>query len=289
MDEAYANLGVCFFSDRLYYSVSAPNNSGHLSRIGAYNFNFDVMDAISSRHPEHFPHITAAFQNLHNEFEITSVRGLTNPANECWTVLPKVVYDNADEREDHLAILMKGVNREDIEPIWHTTSKSQQKFLCLRRRGFMNGFEELTQTVATNEFASDFEIAQKWSGFAKPGGSFLMIGCHKNVVSITSFLLGKFRAATYISFDQPEDLPYHWLQNASHLNWMKGLYEHIYMFGFHTHHIEQVLRGFWDESAQITTLNSLQSIGVTADEETYGFDLAEAFPAILLSLDFYPL
>lgn len=286
MDEASANLGVCFFSDRLFYAINDPKNERHLSRIGCFDFNFNVIDAITSQSQDKLAHVKSTFEKLREDHNIHSVRALTNPADECWTALPKVVYDNADEREDHLSIIMKGVNREDIEPTWHAVSKSQYKFLSIRRRNLMNGFDELTSKVATTEFLSDFEIASKWSSFNKPGGSFLMIGCHKNVVSITSFVLGKFRASTYIKFDQVEDLPYHWLQNASHSSWMKGLHENIYLFGHQTHEVEQALTGFWDKSSDILNLNSLNEIGVFAEEQTYGFDLAAAFPAILLSLDF---
>lgn len=286
MDEVSANLGVCFFSDRLFYAISDPKNDRHLIRVGCFDFNFDVINAITSQHQEQFPHVSATLEKLREDHNINSLRALTNPSHECWTALPKVVYDNADEREDHLSIIMKGVDREDIEPTWHSVSKSQYKFLSIRRRKLMHGFDELTGKIATTEFLSDFEIASKWSSFEKPGGSFLMIGCHKNVVSITSFVLGKFRASTYIKFDQVEDLPYHWLQNSTHSIWMKGLHEYIYLFGHQTHEVEQALTGFWDKSSKKVTLNSLDSIGVFAEEQTYGFDLAAAFPAMLLSLDF---
>jgi hypothetical protein len=286
MDDASANLGVCFFSDRLFYSISDPQKDKHLFRIGSFDFNFEVIEAITQQHPDHFPHILSTFESFRSDFEIKSVRALTHPGHECWTVFPKVVYDNADEREDHLAILMKGVEREHIEPTWHSIHNNEYKFLSVRRRNQMAGFDELTNQVATTDFNSDFEIAQKWSAFAKPGGSFMMIGCHENIISITSFLLGKFRAATYISFDQANDLPYHWLQQTAHSSWMKGIHETIYLFGHQTHEVKQALQGFWDDSAEIVTLNSLKKIGVQAEEETYGFDLAAAFPAILLSLDF---
>lgn len=286
MNENSANLGVCFFSDRLFFSINDPQNSKHLLRIGSFDFNFDIIDAITRQHEEHFPHILSTFGHLKETYNIKSVRALTHPAHECWTTFPKIVYNNSDEREDHLSILMKGIEREQIEPTWHSLSNSEYRFLCVRRRNLMQGFDELTTQVATTDFNSDFEMAQKWSEFAKPGGSFLMLGCHKNVLSITSFLLGKFRAATYISFDQPEDLPYHWLQSSSHLSWMRGLHETIYLFGHQSHEIEFALQGFWDDSADIIKLNSLENIGVKAEEETYGFDLAAAFPAILLSLDF---
>ncbi len=286
MSEATSNLGVCFFADRLFYAINDPQKDKHLFRIGSYDFNFNVNEAITSLHPENFPPIRKTIEQLLSTYDIHSFRALTHPADECWTIMPKVVYDNADEREDHLSILMKGINREDLEPTWHTLSKSEFKFLSIRRRAIMQGFDDLSSKVAITEFASDFEIAQKWSQFSKPGGSFLMLGCHKNVVTITSFLLGKFRAATYIQFDQHSDIPYHWLQQATHSKWLKGLYENIYLFGHHTHETEQALQSFWDTSAEISHLNSLRNIGVFADEETYGFDLAAAFPAIILSLDF---
>ncbi|MEX0721623.1 MAG: hypothetical protein WD059_13205 [Balneolaceae bacterium] len=286
MDEPSANLGVCFFSDRLFYSINDPEHDKHLLRIGSFDFNFNVIDAITGQHEVHFPHILSTFESFRTQYNIKSVRALTHPSHECWTVFPRVVYDNADEREDHLAILMKGIDRKVIEPTWHSLSNNEHRFLCVRRRNLMQGFDELTTQVATTDFNSDFEMAQKWSGFAKPGGSFLMIGCHENVISVTSFLLGKFRAATYLSFDQPEDLPYHWLQHAAHSSWMRGIHETIYLFGHQCHEVEQALQGFWDDSADIINLNTLQNIGVEAEEETYGFDLAAAFPAILLSLDF---
>lgn len=286
MDDASANLGVCFFSDRLFYSISDPKKDKHLLRIGSFDYNFDVIDAIIRQNEEHFPHILSTFERFRSTYNIKSVRALTNPAHECWTVFPKVVYNNADEREDHLAILMKGVQREHIEPTWHGLSNSEYRFLCVRRRNLMEGFDKLTSQVATTDFTSDFEMAQKWSAFAKPGGSFMMAGCHQNVLSITSFMLGKFRAATYITFDQTEDLPYHWLQHAANLPWLKGLHETIYLFGHNCHEVEQALQGFWNDSSDIIKLNSLENMRVKAEEKTYGFDLAAAFPAILLSLDF---
>lgn len=286
MDDASTNLGVCFFSDRLFYSISDTENDKHLSLIGSFNFNFDVVEAITTQHPDKFPLIKSTFESLRTEFDITSVRALTHPSHECWTALPKVVYDNADEREDHLSIIMKGVDREDIEPTWHPVNKDQYKFLSIRRRSLMTGFDQLTEKVGSSEFISDFEVAQKWSSFSNPGGSFLMIGCHNHVISITSFILGKFRASTYIKFDEFGDLPYLWLQHAVNSSWIKGLHENIFLFGHQTHEVEQTLQGFWDKSSSVKNLNSLGEIGVYAEEQTYGFDLAAAFPAILLSLDF---
>src|SRR5690554_5495873 len=109
MNEASANLGVCFFSDRLFFSINDSKKDKHLLRIGSFDFNFDIIDAITRQHKEHFPHILASFNHFRKTFNIKSVRALTHPAHECWTTFPKIVYDSSDEREDHLAILMKGI------------------------------------------------------------------------------------------------------------------------------------------------------------------------------------
>lgn len=285
MNEASQNLGLCFFSDRLYYAINQPDAEATLKEIGSFDFNFDVAEAIRSQHPKQYLHIQQTVEDIVKEHNIASLRVLTSLSDECWTALPKVVYDNSDEREDHLSIIMKGVSREEIEPTWHAVSKNQFKFLCIRRRSVMEGLNKLALSVGTNDYSSDFEIASIWSETTRSSGSFLMIGCHSHAISISSFVLGKFRAATYIKFDHCEDLPYLWLQTAQHSQWIMGLHDHTYLFGKDTHEIERVLQHFWDASTKAVFLNTLDEMGVLADEITYGFDLAEAFPAILLSLD----
>ena len=215
MDGSTQNLGLCYFSDRLYYAVNQTDSEATLKEIGSFDFNFDVAEAIRTQHPDRYPHIQKTVEDLVKEYKIVSLRALTSLTDECWTALPKVVYDNADEREDHLSIIMKGVSREDIEPTWHAVSKTQYKFLCIRRRSVMEGLNKLALSVGTNGYSSDFEIASSWSESKNSSASFLMIGCHKHAISVTSYILGQFRAATYIKFDQIEDLPYHWLQSAS--------------------------------------------------------------------------
>lgn len=285
MSTAGTTLGVCFFADRLYYAINDPQDSKHLFRIGSYHFNFDIPGTLAQPDSENFSFVHKTVRELISGHQIHTFKALTRPADECWTILPKVVYDNADEREDYLSILMKGVKREDLLPVWHTLSKNEFKFLSIRKRSGITGFQELAGKTPATEFAGDFEIARMWSDFTKPGGSFLMLGCHKNTLTVTSFLLGKFRAATYIQFDQLPDLPYHWLQRSAYFKWMKGMYENIYLYGFNTLEVEQTVGNYWYSSAEITHLNSLKKIGATADEETYGFDLAAAFPAVMLSLE----
>lgn len=153
-----------FFSDRLFYSINDPNKGKHLFRIGSFDYNFNVIDAITRQQDPNFSHVLTTFEQFRADHNIKSVRALTHPALECWSVFPKVVYDNADEREDHLSILMKGVEREVLEPTWHSLHNNEYKFLSVRRRNLMEGFDKLTKEVATTDFSSDFEMAQKWSG-----------------------------------------------------------------------------------------------------------------------------
>ena len=153
----------------------------------------------------------------------------------------------------------------------------------------MEGLNKLALSVGTNDYSSDFEIASIWSETTRNSGSFLMIGCHNHAISISSFVLGKFRAATYIKFDHCEDLPYLWLQNCSTHTVDHGvLHDHTYLFGKDTHGNKKECRNIsWDASTKAVFLNTLDEMGVLADEITYGFDLAEAFPAIIL-VEFLP-
>jgi hypothetical protein len=269
----------------MLYSVAEKGAKDTIQQLGSYEFSFDVAEALNSPSSEAGVQLKAVFSDLEKEFRLESIRMLTEPTHECWTALPKVVYDDSVEREQHIAILMKGVPREDIEVTWHAVSKTRFKFLCLRRAQLTKNYRSFSDQVAINECCSDFEIGGMWSSHHRPGGSFLLIGCHADSISISSYLLGSFRAATYIHFDDPQDIPYLWLQHAEHSPWMRGLHEHVYFYGEQTHEIAEKLQSFIDHNSAQIVLNSLETMGINAEEETYGFDLATAFPAIMLSLD----
>ena len=158
---------------------------------------------------------------------------LTNRANaECWTVTG--LYDDSIEQRN----TNEGVPRENIEVTWHAVSKTRFKFLCLRRAQLIKNYQSFSDQVAINECCSDFEIGGMWSIHHRPGGSFLLIGCHARSISISSYILGRFRAATYIRFDDPQDISYLWLQHAEHSPWME---QNIY-FGEQTHEIANQVR-----------------------------------------------
>jgi len=282
--ESGTNLGICFFSNRLYYAVNDASPRS-LKRIGAFDFNFNILDAVSTQHSEHLDNLISALSSLCKKFNIVSVHTLTNPSYECWSILPKIVYDDPSEREDHINILMQAVDREDIEPTWHSISNNDFKMLQIRRRSIMKGFERLCLDAPATEFLSDFELSARWEKMNNNGGSFIMVASHQNLIAVTSYILGKLRAATFIEYDDLEDLPYLWLQKSTHLSWLKGIHEHIFLYGDTCFAISEVMQGIWDETSTVTKLDSLKDIGVEAPEETYGFDLAAAFPAIVLALD----
>lgn len=284
MGQQSPGLGICFFGQQLFYAVNEPGTAGRLSHIGCVDFNFDVPDALLSGNNTHFPGIRQAVEHLKETFSIRHIRILSFPNRECWSVFPKIVYDNPDEREAHLAILTGGTGRRDVQPTWHVLSNPQYRLLLLRDRSMLGGLDKIAQEVSTVDLISEFEIGSRWIAHADPGGSFLTVCCFSNCISVSSYLLGSLRGTTWISFPDPDDLPYLWLHHARHLTWMQGIHDHVYVYGFNTHEITDVLLPFWDESGPVEKMDSLEKIRIEAEEQTYGFELERAFPAILLAL-----
>lgn len=268
----------------MFYAVNDSSKPGYVEHIGAFSFNFNPADAITDSGSSGFFQLNAAFDSLIGLYQPTSFRFLSDPSYECWTVFPKIVYDKPDEREDHINILMQGVPREDIEAVWHSLSNTDVRLLCLRRNSLSSMYHSLAKKAVFSELLSDFELASHWNSHIKAGGSFLLVGCHQNILSITSYMLGKLRAATYIRFDDKADLSYLWLQSASHHPWMRGIHEYIYLFGRDTFEISIEMKGIWEDSSEVVKFNNLENVGVEAPEQTYGFDIASAFPAILLAI-----
>ena len=280
-----SSLGLCFFDNQLFYAVNEPEKQDKLARIGSVDFNFDLQGAILRGDEENFYGVESTVDRLKQKFGINHIRVLSFPSLECWTTFPKVVYDKPDEREDHINILMQGVDRSQIEPTWYNLSNQEYKFLLIRNRDKMEGLQKLASSASTTDLISDFEIGTRWSRYSNVKGSFMTIGCFHNAVSISSFVLGKLRGATYLTFEEAEDLPYLWLQSAKQLSWMKGLHEQIYVYGINAYHIIDILQPFWDdETADIIKMDSLEKMQVEAEETSYGFNLEAAFPAIMLAL-----
>ena len=69
---------------------------------------------------------------------------ILSPADEeCWTILPRYVYDNADEREAHIRILAQSVARKDLQITWYTLSNVDHRLLLIRNANAMRGFKKL--------------------------------------------------------------------------------------------------------------------------------------------------
>ncbi|WP_185958172.1 hypothetical protein [Fodinibius sediminis] len=236
---------------------------------------------------QHFRGIRQTVAQLKQEYNIRQLRIHSFPTQECWTTVPKIVYDNADEREHYIKILMSGTDRSQIQATWYNLSNQKYKFLLLRDKTYQKDLHQLASDTATADLISDFEIGSRWIQHANPGGSFMTIGCFKDCISITSFILGKLRGATYIKFDDLQDLPYFWLQYTKELAWMRGLHEKIYVYGMEAFRIIDILEPFWDDSGVVTKMDSLEKIQIQADEATYGFSLEKAFPAMMLALDYH--
>ncbi len=282
MSERQPYLGISFYGNKLYYAVSGKDGAerGH---IGCVEFNFSVANAVSTLHPEHFPLVYDTIGKIRNDLKAVHLRIHTDARQECWTKLPKSVYDNSDEREAYLNILMKGVQRKYLEPVWYAISNRDYKLLAIRNKNNLRGLEKLAEHSHSCDFCSDFEIGNFWISHAGDKRSFMMISCHSSHICVSSYMLGKLRGATYINFEEISDLPYFWLQQKANLSWMDGIHDEIIVFGEKTKEIHQFIKPFIDAKTNTVFMDSLKKMNTSAKEKTYGFDLKEAFPAIMLA------
>lgn len=282
MQTKEVRLGICFFDSRLFYAVKSSAQKSKLEHIGAIDFNFDLSRALFANQEKAIFNLKNTLNSLCRRFNSTHLHILVNPQKECWSVLPKLVYDNAEEREAHIQILMHGIDRKNIHATWHSLSNKKFKLLNLRTERALKGIKKVTDGRANIHLQSAFEIGEAWIAHQQPGGSFLTVCCYEGCLAVSSFLLGKLRGATYIPFDHAEDLPYLWLQQSRCNKWMKGLHEQIQIFGADTSTIVDILKPLFDDSGSVAEMNSLEEMNITADEETYGFDLGQAYPAVMM-------
>ncbi len=276
-------LAINFTSNSIYFAVADTANSGNIKHVGKIDLNFSVVNTLNGLSTNLIQSVSNAITGLIQKYEPSVVKMLTFSDRECWTVLPKSVFDNAAEREAHLNILVQNKNRKDIEMFWFELSKPDFRFLAIRDREVMKLFEQTTGNFGQTEFCSDFEIGLQWVRHTKKTGSFLMIGCHESYLTLEAYILGKFRAAHILKFNRIEDLPFLWKQAETHLNWIKGYHEEIVLFGSQTRKFEDLLKSYWDSTAEISHMDTLESMQVKADELTYSFPLTEAFPSIMMS------
>jgi hypothetical protein len=278
-------LGVCYADNHLFYSVNNPETEGHLKHIGSIDFNFDVQNAIITGGNQGFSALKTALENLQDTHKCSSVKILSPATEECWSIVPRAVYEDPSEREAHLSLLMHGFERNEIETVWHPVSNVDYKLILLRNIGSMQGFNHLLGAFPHAEYVSEFEIGADWQSHSNANGSFLMVHCTKNYISASSYILGKLRGCTFIRYESSSDLPYLWNLYAGKLSWMNGIHDEIYVYGHYSRVIAETLTPFWDDSGKVLPMNSLQSMALDASETTYGFSLESAFPAIMMSLN----
>lgn len=284
MSEEGHALGINFSGSNIYYAVNNGTDSGSLTHIGRIELNFNVLDALSESDSDLCSHVTKAIARLKVKYPVSIVRLITYPQLECWTSVPKLVYDDAKEREAHLKFFIRGMDRNSIETFWYEMSNHDFRFLTIRDRSVMDGFEGFVPSFPDREFCSDFEVGLQWVQHSGARGSFMSISCNPRSITVSSYLLGKLRAATCMRFRHLDDLPYIWKQSERHMKWLKGYHEEIMLFGGKTARVSEMLRPFWDGSAEVTVMDNLYGMKVNADEETYSFPLQEAFPAIMMAV-----
>lgn len=278
-------LGVCYTDNHLYYSVNTPGQDGRLTRIGSIDFSFDIENAIITGDSDSFPALRNSIEELKKEFDCNTAKILAPATEECWSIVPRSVYEDASEREAHIQLLMHGSERREIQAIWHAVSNADYRLLLLRDNSSLQGFSYLLDSFGSVDIVTDFEIAQDWQLHNDTKNSFLMVNCQKNYISITSFILGKLRGSTYIEYDDISDLPYLWNLYESNLSWLNGIHDNTYVYGYFSSRITEILQSYWSHHGEIVSMNSLRRMNVMADEKTYGFRLERAFPAILMSLN----
>lgn len=285
MDSDESCLGICFADSHLFYSVNNPESKAHLSHIGCINFNFGIRETVITGDQHGFSALKTTLNDLKETYHCSSVRILAPAIEECWTIVPRSVYEDSAERETHLQLLMQGAGRRDIETIWHSLSNPDYRLLLLRNQKTMMGLKNLLGAFNRSEYVAEFELGVDWQLHSGASGSYLMVHCQRNYISVSSFILGKLRGCTFIKYEDPGDLPYLWNLYSKKLFWMQGIHEKIYVFGHYAPDIADILTPYWDDSGDISIQNSLQAMQVHAKEKTYGFRLESAFPAILMSLN----
>lgn len=279
-------LGICYSGNQLFYSVNSPGSISAVKHIGAYDFNFNVQQAVVHGEGDSFSGIKNSIRELKERFECRSIRILSPATEECRTLLPRSVYEDTGERESHIRTLMPDVDRSKLDVTWYSLSNPDQRLLLIRNSDTMKGFRQLLGDVENAEYSADFELGSEWQKHTNISGSFLHVHCGRTYISVSSFLLGKLRGSTIIRFENPSDLPYLWKLFSSRQSWMSGIHEQIYFFGYNAPEIRDTITPYWDDTGEYVIMNTLKSMQVAAPEKTYGFRLERAFPAILMSLNY---
>lgn len=285
MSEGRPCLGICYADNHLYFAVRNPGQDSLLHRIGCIDFNFDVREALTNSSHHGFPIFLNSLHDLKKQYNIGTLRVLMPATFECWSIVPRSVYEVVSEREAHIRLLMRFHDRSTIETTWHPVSKSDSQLMVLRDHASLTGFKTLMQSFGNLEAVSDFELANSWQANTRDNGAFIMVHCQQDYISTASYVLGKLRSCTYFKYDYVKNLPYLWNLYADNMPWLSGIHDNIYIFGQSARRASEQLSPYWHDHGKRIILNSLDAMKVSAPEKTYGFPLENAFPAILMSLN----
>jgi hypothetical protein len=274
-------LAVCFFDQRVFYAVGEIGKPDPIVRIGSHEFNFSIADAFRSSDDKKIEGVYAILKSIKQEFSVSDLQVITLPSHECWATFPKIVQEDSAEREAHLGILMYGVERSSLDVTWYELSNRDYRLMIVRDSRIMNAFSRMGELVTKTAYNSECETGSKWFTHHRSTGNYMTICSYPGLISVSSYVLGKLRGATMIRFEVLEDLPFLWEFSAQRLRWMKGLHEQILFYGIQARHLQERLAAHLDSSADILTMDSLKVMGLNVVEETYNFELSQAFPAII--------
>ncbi len=277
-------LGLCFSENALFYALKENRPGSGFSYIGKADFTFSVCDAFAQNSDSQSRQVNKVIRRIAGQYKVDTARVVTFPHFECWTMLPKLAYDISAEREAHLRFLAFDIERSEIETTWFETSNRDFRLLTIRDRNMVKQLNTCLDSIPNIEFCTDFEVGEAWMRHVDAEGSFMAIGCNNGTVTVSSYMLGKLRAATFLRYRESNDIPFLWKQNERYLKWMKGYHDSILVYGADSNEVVNRLSSFWDESTSVVRILSLENIEIDAEESTFSFPLERAFPAIMMAL-----
>jgi len=289
MSDSGACLGISFAAHKLLYAVNIPDEKNRLAHVGCIDFNFDICAAITENHIQSIAAVENFLREVRNKYGCRTVRLLLPAIQECWSVLPRSVYEDSDERDAHLDILMNGSPAGNLQNTWFPMANQDYRFLLVRQNSMIKRFEKLFMDYPETELMSEFEIGSEWQLLTNTNGSFMTVNSQNNYISIASFLFGKLRGSTYFQYDSITDIPFLWKYHSRHLSWMDGIHDQILAYGNQAQKLLDIHSSIWFDTDEVVLMNTLNKMNVEADEETYSFDLENAFPAIIQSLNLQPV
>ena len=284
MPDQDVQLGLYSDNCKLFYATARPSTSQGLLGLGSIDFQTDPMIALLDGNDVIATSLSETIDKLVREYGVSRVCFTVPAPMECWSMVPKPVFDDPKEWRIHLDILMRGSELESIETHWFELSNRDFRLVCIRDHSLGTKLAELLPREISIQLRSEFELGTLWMNHSQFRGSFLTVSAANGVVTVCSYMLGKLRAATYFSFEDTRDIPYLWLQHTSHLPWIEGMHEYSIIYGDNSEEIIRILDTFLKDTPERIIMNSLKKMNLPTNEETYPFPLERSFPATLLAV-----